>query len=90
MHEKFQHIFEEEVNGIISRFRNEDYILLDEEKAFIKEWIDYMKESIRSECIKSEDVKDLVKAVYTLKKCPLEDGESLFWKIFYEIGYLKD
>lgn len=90
MHEKFLHVFEEEFHGIATRFRDEDYELLDEDKAFINEWIDYFKETIRSECVKKEDVKDLVNAIYILNKSPLEDSYDLSQRILYEIAYMKD
>ena len=90
MHERFEEVFYEEFHGICSRFRDEDFALLDDEIAFINAWIDYMKDRVRRDCVGKQDVKDLIELLFTLHRSPLADSFDLLLRIQYEIGYMND
>ena len=90
MHERFDEVFGEEFHGIWTRFRNEDDALLDEEIAFLNEWIDHMKVCVCQDCVGKQDVQDLIEIIFTLQQSPLEDSGDLLQRIYYEIACMKN
>ena len=87
MHERFESIFYDEFDGLLTRFRDEDFALLDQDVAFLNEWIDYMKDHVQRDCVSSQDTKELIEVIFTLHRSPLEDSYNLLMRIQFEIGY---
>ena len=81
--EEFLNVFYNEYDGIDVRFRNGQYIILENEINIIKEYVKDIVEKVKNGSqIETIDLKNVIKLIEVLVKSPNEDCELLLQHIY--------